>query len=285
MAYWFYYTVNGQKQGAVTEEQLKELAKAGKITPGTMLEHQSGDKTIAAEVKWLTFGEPAQNQTSTPTTPVEPTPFTASSTPANRTIPQNTTKKGSVKKGCLGCGVILFVLFLIGLIAGPSPEERERRQKEREQQRAEQRERQAEREQQRAEQRQQTEHEQLKKKIERECSTMFSRILDEYYKDEFTMSQRMSMFSKVVNVTRLDDNGYALIHARIEVDAPASLQRPGEPRVKKRGGATFERKSDGRYFITRVTLDNGDLRFVESQYLKGREIKLNGAEIILGDVE
>ena len=178
---------------------------------------------------------------------------------------------------------MLFVLFVIGLIFGPTPEEREQRQMEREQQRAEQRERQAAQRAQREEQRNQTANEQLKKKIERECSTMFGAILREYYQDDFTTWQRMS--STTVTVTRLDDDGYALISARIEVDAPASLQRPGEPRVKKRGGATFERTADGRYFITRVTLDQGDLRFVESEYLKDKEIKLSGVEITLGDRE
>ena len=284
MSYWFYYSTDGQKQGAVTEEQLKELAANGKITPGTMLEHQSGDKTIARDVKWLTFDEAAKHQMSPPPSHVEPSPFAAAS-PINQTIPHVAEKPNfSVKNVIKGCGCaagIFFGLIVIAAIFSPSPEKIEERKQQREQ-------RQAEREQQRTEQREQREaqqnqsdQDQLKKKIERECSTMFTRILDKYYPDDFTMWQRMS--ATVVNVTRFDDNGYALIDARIEVDAPASLQRSGEPRIKKRGVAKFERQVDGRYFITRVAVHNGNLQFVESQYLKNREIKLDGVEIILGD--
>ena len=139
MAYWFYYTTDGQKQGAVSEEKLKELAANGKITPGTMLEHQSGDKTVANEVKWLTFGE-STPFTATPS--VAPSPFIATVPLATQAIPQIAAKsKFSVKnvvKGC-GCAVgIFFGLIVIAAIVSPPSEEMEKRKEEREQRKAEQ---------------------------------------------------------------------------------------------------------------------------------------------------
>ena len=54
MANWFYYNDKGEKI-AVTGGQLKGLAKAGVITPGTMVETEDGKTAPAKKVKGLTF--------------------------------------------------------------------------------------------------------------------------------------------------------------------------------------------------------------------------------------
>ena len=54
---WYYYNEQGEKI-QVTGGQLKGLAKAGMITPGTMVETENGKKALAKEVKGLTFITP-----------------------------------------------------------------------------------------------------------------------------------------------------------------------------------------------------------------------------------
>jgi uncharacterized membrane protein YhaH (DUF805 family) len=75
MSTWYYYDNNGHKQGPITGGQLKELAKAGKISPGTMVETEEGKAAPARKVKGLTFVEAAQPQTSPPHSPTAPNPF------------------------------------------------------------------------------------------------------------------------------------------------------------------------------------------------------------------
>ena len=58
---WFYYDNNGQKQGPVTGGQLKGLAKAGMITPETIVETEEGKKAPASKIQGLNFAETAQN--------------------------------------------------------------------------------------------------------------------------------------------------------------------------------------------------------------------------------
>ena len=60
MSTWFYYDSQGQKQGPVTGGQLKGLAKAGRITPETVVETEDGKTAPARKVKGLTFIEAAQ---------------------------------------------------------------------------------------------------------------------------------------------------------------------------------------------------------------------------------
>ncbi|MCL2710519.1 MAG: type II secretion system protein GspG [Planctomycetaceae bacterium] len=62
MSTWFYYDSNGQKQGPVSGGQLKGLAKAGMISPETIIETDEGKKATAGKVKGLTFVEPVQHQ-------------------------------------------------------------------------------------------------------------------------------------------------------------------------------------------------------------------------------
>lgn len=66
MANFFYIDANGQKQGDVTDQQLKELAAQGVITPTTPLETDTGHKGTAGQIPGLfaaapsPFAQPAQ---------------------------------------------------------------------------------------------------------------------------------------------------------------------------------------------------------------------------------
>ena len=60
MPNWFYYDNGGQKQGPVTGGQLKGLAKAGQITPETIVETEEGKTAPAGKVQGLTFAETAK---------------------------------------------------------------------------------------------------------------------------------------------------------------------------------------------------------------------------------
>ena len=70
MSKWFYYNERGDKI-EVTGGQLKGLAKAGMITPGTMVETENGKKAPAKKVKGLTFIEAVQKTPSPPPAKVE----------------------------------------------------------------------------------------------------------------------------------------------------------------------------------------------------------------------
>jgi len=81
----FYYTgANGQKQGAISPSQLKELVARGIITPDTLLETDSGHKGKAGQIKGLF------------PTPQAPSPFAA---PVSVPMPSNVsmvdTEEGS----------------------------------------------------------------------------------------------------------------------------------------------------------------------------------------------
>ncbi|MDR3233703.1 MAG: DUF4339 domain-containing protein [Planctomycetaceae bacterium] len=52
---WYYYDNNGEKQGLITHEALKDLAANGVITPQTRLETESGKQGIAGQIKGLIF--------------------------------------------------------------------------------------------------------------------------------------------------------------------------------------------------------------------------------------
>jgi len=94
MSTWYYYNESGEKI-EVTGGQLKGLAKAGLITPETIVETEDGKKARAGKVKGLTFPElsvetvliPDDEKSIVPTTteesygvklpPPKPSPFTA----------------------------------------------------------------------------------------------------------------------------------------------------------------------------------------------------------------
>ena len=87
MSTWYYYNEQGEKI-ETTGGRLKGLAKAGMITPETIVETEDGKKARAGKVKGLTFAAPAQPETtpsiekeiyglSQPKPSVEVNPFTA----------------------------------------------------------------------------------------------------------------------------------------------------------------------------------------------------------------
>ena len=61
MAKWFYYNEGGEKI-EITGGQLKGLAKAGMITPDTIVETEEGKSAPARKIKGLTFVEVVQSQ-------------------------------------------------------------------------------------------------------------------------------------------------------------------------------------------------------------------------------
>ena len=71
MSKWFYYNESGEKI-EVTGGQLKGLAKAGRITPDTIVETEDGKTAPARKVKGLVFTETAQSETSRPLTQAPP---------------------------------------------------------------------------------------------------------------------------------------------------------------------------------------------------------------------
>ena len=105
MANWFYYNENGEKV-AVTGGQLKGLAKAGVITPDTVVETEEGKTAPARKVKGLTFGEPTQPEmvTSESTTPA--TVSTDESNPFNisASIPIEQPPQPAPGSFCTYCG-------------------------------------------------------------------------------------------------------------------------------------------------------------------------------------
>ena len=76
MANWHYYNEQGEKI-TVTGRELKELAKAGLITPGTLVETEDGKKAPAKKVKGLTFAEATSSEQKPEVTTPEPDPFTS----------------------------------------------------------------------------------------------------------------------------------------------------------------------------------------------------------------
>ena len=77
MSKWFYYNESGEKI-EVTGGQLKGLAKAGLITPDTIVETEEGKSAPARKIKGLTFSNSAQPESVTSD---ETNPFTAESVP------------------------------------------------------------------------------------------------------------------------------------------------------------------------------------------------------------
>jgi len=84
MSTWFYYDNKGQKLGPVSGGQLKGLAKAGMITPETIVETESGRRVLAEKIQGLTFVEPVQHPPITNTISHEPLPpvSTVAATPS-----------------------------------------------------------------------------------------------------------------------------------------------------------------------------------------------------------
>lgn len=63
MANFFYTDANGQKQGPITDQQLKALAAKGIVTPNTPLETDSGHKGVAGQIPGLQFNTTSPSPT------------------------------------------------------------------------------------------------------------------------------------------------------------------------------------------------------------------------------
>jgi hypothetical protein len=123
MSAWYYYDSNNQKQGPITGGQLKGLAKAGSITPETIVETENGKTATAGKVKGLTFIDTPQSQSVPPQiVPSEsssivlppstaPNPFTA--------VPVPNTEKSSIaveakKSSSLKNSLIIAIISFVG---------------------------------------------------------------------------------------------------------------------------------------------------------------------------
>jgi hypothetical protein len=95
MSVWFYYDSDGQKQGPITGGRLKGLAKAGLITPGTMVQTEDGKAAPARRVKGLTFAGSASSD--------ELTTFDFPCPHCNSTLQAKKSSVGKMKQ-CPTCG-------------------------------------------------------------------------------------------------------------------------------------------------------------------------------------
>ena len=107
MANWYYYNESGDKI-EVTGGQLKGLAKAGTITPDTIVETEDGKKARAGKVKGLKFAESEstrESATQDTELPDEPDAFNLATSipipPTSQPAPTATTTPGAF---CTYCG-------------------------------------------------------------------------------------------------------------------------------------------------------------------------------------
>jgi hypothetical protein len=136
MSTWYYFDEKGDKI-QVTGGQLKGLAKAGRITPETVVETEEGKTAPARKVKGLTFGEATQPEKPPAPSPApslpsaSPNPFTAippvSASPftaAPPSVNQNQTIQQSDPAPVAGTGtgsswqVTLIGIVLIAVVGG-----------------------------------------------------------------------------------------------------------------------------------------------------------------------
>ena len=99
MTDFFYLDPNGQKQGPVGEQQLKELAKQGVITAQTLLETDAGHRGTAGQIPGL-FPTPAPN------------PFNSGEMPPAQCVPSPVAR---TSKPVIFAGIAVVFLVLIGL--------------------------------------------------------------------------------------------------------------------------------------------------------------------------
>jgi len=118
MSNWFYYDHSGQKQGPITDGQLKELAMRGTISPQTVVETEAGKSAPAGKIKGLTFRGAAQ---PTPKRSAESNPFVApisgvhqsASAPQSIPVPVAASGKGSIWITLIG----VLLISAVGLVA------------------------------------------------------------------------------------------------------------------------------------------------------------------------
>ncbi|MCL2305993.1 MAG: hypothetical protein FWC43_11680 [Planctomycetaceae bacterium] len=101
MANFFYTDANGQKRGPINDQQLKNLATQGIVTPNTPLETDSGHKGLAGQVPGLKFGTGTPSPFVQPTQKVpvpQPTPKQLFCTNCGNSISERAV-------ACMSCGV------------------------------------------------------------------------------------------------------------------------------------------------------------------------------------
>jgi hypothetical protein len=132
MANFFYYDVNGIKQGPVNPQQLKALAERGIITPGTAMEADTGKKGVAGQIPGLFATPKTETEGVYGMAPVPVSPKVATPPPAYRAVQQSTPvpvaegKKNSWLIPTFGCLILLVVGFIGLVIIGiMSPEQGE----------------------------------------------------------------------------------------------------------------------------------------------------------------
>jgi TM2 domain-containing membrane protein YozV len=106
MANWYYYDNNGQKQGLITQQELKDLVGQGIITPETPLETDGGHKGKAGQVKGL-FPEPAVNPFASP--------------PSQQPYPKSVPVPTAAGTFCSNCGQPVNPTAVACLSCGASP--------------------------------------------------------------------------------------------------------------------------------------------------------------------
>ena len=129
MTNWFYYNEKGEKI-AVTGGQLKGLAKAGLITPGTMIEAENGKSAPAGKVKGLTFGTmeaiPVESTPPKPAQPIAPNPFSVPSPATDNPFIGSMSNESflgiTVYQKWITWGLyltsVVIVLYAFGVLAG-----------------------------------------------------------------------------------------------------------------------------------------------------------------------
>jgi hypothetical protein len=103
MTNYYYTDASGQKQGLVTEEQLRELAARGSINPHTPMESDTGYQGVAGQIPGLVFNNPPPN----PFTAAPPAPATVGVPPS---VAAPAKKTMSLLK-MAGIGVIVLILI------------------------------------------------------------------------------------------------------------------------------------------------------------------------------
>jgi ribosomal protein L40E len=96
MANFFYFDQTGQKFGPVSEEQLRELATQGSITPQTPMETDTGHKGVAGQI-------PGLFATAQPSAP-KVNPSSAPPTPANLFCTHCGKPVAEQATACMSCG-------------------------------------------------------------------------------------------------------------------------------------------------------------------------------------
>ena len=125
MSNWFYYDNNGQKQGPVTGGQIKELAKAGTISPDTIIETEEGKSAPARKVKGLTFSQKTTCSVSLPSQHVSQEPIAVPFPVKNSKESQIENPSPHTEKpnpayalSILGLLLVSIICLTVGLLSG-----------------------------------------------------------------------------------------------------------------------------------------------------------------------